>query len=327
MGRPEGPLDRDGSPVREFAFWLRDLRNSAGLTYDQLGRLAHYATSTVQAATAGKRLPTLRVTLAFVGACGGNASQWRAYWTQIRRQLDQQAPAGVGGSVVPPWAVTAPPARTELSAVTDGVTDGVTAAAAGTDGWFMESFSAVLNLDAEPVEALERRRIVATADGLGELVTSVTVPRHPDDTGQPHGLDSELVYGGSIEERRQPYDSYFQNVIVLPRPLRCGESHEYAIRLRVPLGQRMNPHYVHIPYRRSDHFELRIRFAVAHVPDAVWVVRDAPTAVLYQAGPGTERLTPDRFGEVYASFRGLRPGLGYGICWREPEVDRISPGS
>ena len=59
MGRPQKPLDRDGSAVREFAFWLRDLRKRSGLTYDQLGKNAHYATSTVQAATAGNRLPTL----------------------------------------------------------------------------------------------------------------------------------------------------------------------------------------------------------------------------------------------------------------------------
>jgi hypothetical protein len=85
MGRPEEPLDRDGSPVREFAFWLRDLRRRAGLTYDQLGKNAHYATSTVQAATAGSRLPTLRVTMAFVEACGGDQGEWREYWTLVRR--------------------------------------------------------------------------------------------------------------------------------------------------------------------------------------------------------------------------------------------------
>jgi hypothetical protein len=327
MGRPEERLDRDGSPVREFAWWLRDLRNSAGLTYDQLGRAAHYATSTVQAATAGDRLPTLRVTMAFVNACGGDAKLWRAYWTQIRRQLDQRAPAGVRESVAPPWADGPPSARAERPAAAAGATAGASAAGSGADGWFMESFSAVLNMDSEPVEALEWRRIVATADGLRELVTSVTVPRHPDDGGQAHGLESELLYGGSIQARQQPYDSFFQNVIVLPRPLRAGERHEYAIRLRVPPGQRMNPHYVHVPYRRSDRFELRVRFAPARVPDAVWLVRDAPTAVLYRADPGGERLTPDRFGEVYASFVEMRPGLGYGIRWREPEADRISPGS
>ena len=52
--------ERDGSPSREFAFWLRDLRHRSGLTYEQLARSAHYATSTMQAATTGERLPTLR---------------------------------------------------------------------------------------------------------------------------------------------------------------------------------------------------------------------------------------------------------------------------
>ena len=103
MGRPQEPLDRDGSPVREFAFWLRDLRHRSGLTYEQLGKSAHYATSTVQAATAGRRFPTLRVTLAFVEACGGDERAWRAYWAQARRLLDEGAPDGVRQFVSPPW--------------------------------------------------------------------------------------------------------------------------------------------------------------------------------------------------------------------------------
>ena len=70
MGRPQEPFERNGSPAREFAFWLRDLRHRSGLTYEQLARSAHYATSTMQAATTGRRLPTLKVTMAFVAACG-----------------------------------------------------------------------------------------------------------------------------------------------------------------------------------------------------------------------------------------------------------------
>jgi len=77
MGRPQETLDRDGSPVREFAFWLRDLRHRSGLTYEQLGKSAHYATSTMQAATTGRRFPTLRVTMAFVAACGGEEAPCR----------------------------------------------------------------------------------------------------------------------------------------------------------------------------------------------------------------------------------------------------------
>lgn len=309
MGRPQEPLGRDGSPVREFAFWLRDLRHRSGLTYEQVGKSAHYATSTVQAATAGKRFPTLRVTMAFVGACGGDERAWRAYWAQTRRLLEQGAPDGVSQSVAPPWARGGPQAAQDQP---DG-------------GWFIESFTALLRLDAEPIEAWEQRRIVATTDGVGELVTSVSVPRHPGAPDQPHDLESELLYGGHIRARQQPYDGYFENVIVLPRPLRAGERHEYGMRLRIPAGQLMTSHYVHVPRRRSDHFELRIRFGDARPPESAWVVRAAPPPAIYRREPTAELLTPDRFGDVSVRFSDLRPGLGYGVCW--PEADRISPGS
>jgi hypothetical protein len=187
----------------------------------------------------------------------------------------------------------------------------------GEEGWFVESFTALLRLDTQPVEALEQRVIVATVDGLSELVTSVSVPRHPADSDQPHGLESELLHGGSLELREQPYESYFRNVIVLPRPLRKGERHEYALRLRIPAGQRMASHYVHVPFRRSDHFDLRVRFDLRQMPKAVWTLSGAPQAVIYQREPVHETLVPDRFGEVHVSFSALRLGLGYGVCWKE----------
>jgi hypothetical protein len=349
MGRPEEPLERDGSPIREFAFWLRDLRRRSGLTYDQLGKKAHYATSTVQSATAGNRLPTLRVTLAIVRACEGDEAQWREYWNAIRRLLDRGVPAGVSRAVDPPWARAgshpeAPPAgdqaggepgsrpaTTELPGPTivgPGIArpgilaslpgDAAPPAEAGAetaDGWFIESFGALLRLDADPVEALEFRSVIATVDGVIELVTSLSVPRAQDAAGGAQDLESELLYGGSLERRGQPYDSFFQNVIVLPRPLRRGGRHEYAMRHRIPAGQRMVPHYVHVPYRRSDRFDLRVRFG-ASPPAEVWALRDAPTAAIYGRSPSAERLIPDRFGEIQVAFTRLRPGLGYGISWR-----------
>lgn len=334
MGRPQKPLDRDGSPVREFAFWLRDLRKTSGLTYEQLGKSAHYATSTVQEAAAGKRLPTLRVTMAFVKACGGDPGEWRTYWTQVQRALDQDAPDGCLGSIVPPWVDNGSPDSVgpgggvhpaDLTsggssqpaadqATADPAVQSVTAEA---ESWFVESFSALLRLDTEPIEALEQRVIVATSDGLSELATSVSVPRHPTDGDQAHGLESELLYGGSLELHEQPYESYFKNVIVLPRPLRKGEHHRYALRLRIPAGQRMSPHYVYVPFNRSDHFELRVRFDPRHLPRAIWALHGAPTAVIYERGPTHETLMPDRFGEVHVTFRALRLGLGYGVCWQE----------
>jgi hypothetical protein len=87
------------------------------------------------------------------------------------------------------------------------------------------------------------------------------------------------------------------------------------MRHRIPAGQRMVPHYVHVPYRRSDRFDLRVRFG-ASPPAEVWALRDAPTAAIYGRSPSAERLIPDRFGEIQVAFTRLRPGLGYGISWR-----------
>jgi hypothetical protein len=314
MGRPEEPLDRDGSPLREFAFWLRDLRRRSGLTYEQLAGQAHYATSTVQAASGGRRLPTLRVTLAYVAACGGDQGAWRGYWTRIRRMLDASAPEGVTRSILPPW-------------LNDGPVPGAPPESGcpvrGASNWFTESFTALVRADIEPVEVIERKTIVATADDIAEIATSVNVPRHPDALGRPVDLESELLYGGSLEVHQQPYDSFFSNVIVLPRPLQAGERHEYSIQLRIPPGQRMAPHFLHVPFRRSDHFELRVRFDPRRLPQTVWLLRDAPTAMIYQLEPAAQTIVPDRFGEVSASFQDMRPGLGYGVRWRE--CDQISP--
>ncbi|MDX3639703.1 helix-turn-helix domain-containing protein [Streptomyces sp. MB09-02B] len=84
MPRPEQPLTRDGSPLREFAFRLRGLRAASALTYAQLSSRTDYSVSTLQEAAAGRRLPTLAVTLAFTGACGGDTEEWEARWKQVR---------------------------------------------------------------------------------------------------------------------------------------------------------------------------------------------------------------------------------------------------
>src|SRR5439155_4360685 len=97
--------------------------------------------------------------------------------------------------------------------------------------WTVASFVALLRMDVEPPEAIELRRIVAATDGLDELVTSISVPRHPDDRSGSHGLRAELLFGGRLERREQPYESYFQNVIALAGPLAAGGEHDYAIRL------------------------------------------------------------------------------------------------
>ncbi|MFD0205488.1 MULTISPECIES: ATP-binding cassette domain-containing protein [Saccharothrix] len=84
MPRRETPLASDETAVLRFAAGLRRLREKAGRpTYRELGKRANYSAAALSAATAGRKLPSLAVTLAFVRACGGDVEEWRARWSEI----------------------------------------------------------------------------------------------------------------------------------------------------------------------------------------------------------------------------------------------------
>jgi len=326
MWQPQVPLERDGSPVREFAFWLRDLRNRSGLTYEQVARSTHYGTSTLQAATSGERLPTLKVVMAFVKACDGDSVIWLDYWTQIKKLQDREAPHLSPWFTGPPWTVDPPwfaQFRRPAAASAPGLAD--TTASSEDADWYVESFDALLRLDVEPVEAIERRVITAARDFVRELSTSIRVPRDHAESAEAHALQVELLRGGQLALKEQPHENYDGNVIVLPRPLAAGERHEYALRIRLPAGQQMASHYVHVPFRRCDSFELRVRFNPAQLPAAIWPVDGAPITVIYEGRQLRDILVPDRFGEVCVQYHDLHVGLGYGICWLAAEPHEIEP--
>jgi Helix-turn-helix domain/Protein of unknown function (DUF2690) len=80
-GRPERELDPAGGPIPVFAAQLRDLREEAGRpSYRDLARKACYSRTALSEAAAGRELPSLSVTLAFVRACDGPVEVWRRRW-------------------------------------------------------------------------------------------------------------------------------------------------------------------------------------------------------------------------------------------------------
>ncbi|MFD9701789.1 XRE family transcriptional regulator [Lentzea sp. NPDC059081] len=89
MPRLERPLAGENTPVQRFAADLRRLRRVAGLpSYRELARLANYSPAALSEAVAGRRLPSLALTRAFVRACGGDVEQWTGRW----RELAVEAP-------------------------------------------------------------------------------------------------------------------------------------------------------------------------------------------------------------------------------------------
>lgn len=71
-----------------FAAELRQLRERAGRPgYRELARRAHYSASTLSEAAGGRELPSLAVTLAYVGACAGDRAAWETRWRGVSAEL------------------------------------------------------------------------------------------------------------------------------------------------------------------------------------------------------------------------------------------------
>jgi hypothetical protein len=92
MARLERTLDPTEGPLQEFAFQLRKVRAQAGNpTYRALARTAGYSATTLSEAARGVRKPTLDVVLAYVGACRGDAEEWRRRWFELDAALGPEA--------------------------------------------------------------------------------------------------------------------------------------------------------------------------------------------------------------------------------------------
>ncbi|MFE0458398.1 helix-turn-helix domain-containing protein [Kitasatospora sp. NPDC058965] len=158
MARKPRPIDPTEGPLQAFAHELRNVREQAGNpTYRALAVTAGFSASTLSDAAGGMRQPTLEVTLAYVGACGGDVALWEERWQELnavlndfprQRSAEDEAPEAETESS-DPQSAPPPPAT--------GAATGAPSAPATADGR-----SADLDtLEADPDladEALVRRR-------------------------------------------------------------------------------------------------------------------------------------------------------------------------
>ncbi|WKE68702.1 helix-turn-helix transcriptional regulator [Streptomyces sp. WP-1] len=85
MGRTENPVLRPTSALGGLACYLRWCKARAGLTNKALAYRTKYSATTLQRASGGAVLPTLRVVLAYEAACGLADGEARALWLKARR--------------------------------------------------------------------------------------------------------------------------------------------------------------------------------------------------------------------------------------------------
>lgn len=176
-------------------------------------------------------------------------------------------------------------------------------------GWRTTELRVAVVLDRVQPEVLEQRRIVIGQDGLRELdfAASLLVGRRD--------LDVRVLYGGTLVDRGARAHDRFDFGLALPAPASKGESHDFAVRFRLPPEYPVPPYLVCVPRDPCELFDLRVRFGHDRVPPRVWALHGA-----YQrdgsglVGAGDERQV-DQAGEIHLRFRHLTPGLAYGARW------------
>ncbi|WP_055419486.1 hypothetical protein [Streptomyces pactum] len=102
VGRRERRLDPGAGPVQRFAAELRALRESAGRpTYRTMAQKVPFSVTALSQAAAGRQLPTLAVTLAYVGVCGGDEEEWEHRWRET--SAEAAALAAADEDTLPPY--------------------------------------------------------------------------------------------------------------------------------------------------------------------------------------------------------------------------------
>ncbi len=184
---------------------------------------------------------------------------------------------------------------------------------AAPQGWYLAEVQGLLRLDTTSPESHQSRRIVSTSADLREVMAWVDVPRNNGQSGPV--LTSEVLHGGRLMRREQPFGNRYQFVVQLPVPLQPGEEHEYALITHVNGGGPMSSHYLWTPECRCDALDMKVRFHPDHPPK--WVRRvTGETVRMYEEPRKTgDLIVPDAAGEVHVQFRDLVMYLGYGIQW------------
>ena len=177
-------------------------------------------------------------------------------------------------------------------------------------GWHTAELSVAVALDQAQPEVLERYQVVVDGDGVDKLDFASAFPVRRRD------VEVHLLYGGTLLDRSSAVER--PGFTLLPaEPLARGDSHDFAIRFRLPNRDVMHPYVLHVPERPCEVFDLRVRFE----HDRRRLVRMFDGALQRSdAEPRGTQHEVDRAGEIHLRFRRLLPGLLYGARWGGSEV-------
>jgi len=191
--------------------------------------------------------------------------------------------------------------------------------------WRTLELTASVVLDLPAPEVIEVRRIMAEQDQLTEVELSVTVTPPPGWHGgnSLDGLGLDVLYGGTLTSRAMKSSSRMSFALLLAEPIDRNDEHEFALRIKLPPGRGMAPHYVCTPRYPCALFRLHVRFGPGRAPRSTWRLQSTCPLELSDPASDREPVTADRSGELYLVFTDLEPNLSYGVVWDpEPPDDR-----
>jgi len=192
--------------------------------------------------------------------------------------------------------------------------------AARQSPWCTTRLKVFVSFDLAVPEVFEIRRIMALRDGLTELELGMTLTPPPGWTGEGwiEDLGVDLLHGGGLTGPTMRSTNRVEFHLRLPAPLVQSAEHEYALRVKLPVGRGMAPLYACTPDYECDSFELSIRFRTDSLPARVWRLPGVSPLELDDERANRTSITPNAFGEVHETFTDLEPHLSYGIGWEPP---------
>ena len=182
-------------------------------------------------------------------------------------------------------------------------------------GWWTDRLELNLALDEPCVEALEVRSVIAARDELTELELAVTFT-DADPALVLEKVEFRVLYGGRLKIGPMQSSDRVGLLLALPRPLREGETHEYALRIRLPSGYPLRPHYVCVPRHPCANLCVRVRFPSDDPPAWAGKLVDVYQRDVDDDAVTAEQIHLDGAGEVHAEFTDLVPERATGIRWR-----------
>lgn len=162
-----------------------------------------------------------------------------------------------------------------------------------------------------PYVELERT-LVALTDGIDHLDDQLALPNYD---GQ--GLDYRSLEGCELDSAMKLWPSMWSIRLTLPRPLRSGETHKFAVALRLPDFKSMEPYVGFMP--RTSSYEATIELLLGDRPARVFRLDGVPPTHSLAGIPGTEAMLTTNSPRF--EFNRLRAGLSYGIRWELLQTD------